>query len=165
MTWDELNSEIIAYKIQGDSQQQVRNGEEIFLCSSWHYDLWTQFMTVRYAHFSQSEGLLTPSWPIRICFSAFVSARGSSMQLPAPPMCFLRWRDWAQGALGDLFLILQHTWWWITSVTLSSQCENTMSRINYRIYYLLSNNWKEKCHTYFEYLMNGKKVETASSAQ
>ena len=75
----------------------------------------------RYKHFSQSEGLLCPIWPIKICFSVFVLARGSSMQLPAPPMSFLLWRGWAQGALGDLFLILQHTWWWITSVTVSSQ--------------------------------------------
>ena len=41
-------------------------GVDVSLLSSWHYDLWTQFMTVTASGiFSQSEALLTSIRPIR----------------------------------------------------------------------------------------------------
>ena len=91
--------------------------EEIFLCSALDImtcepNLWLWLQSAYEPIRSTFDLQLTNQRPMLMSFSASSRARGSSMQLPAPPMSFLLWQSWARGrgGSGDLFLILQHLW-------------------------------------------------------
>ena len=98
--------------------------------SSARLDIMTCGPNLWLGQYSQTEPMrglchrnMTNQRAVMISFSASQRARGSSMHSPCPP-CFLsdgagKVLDWARSG-GELFLILQHTWW-ITSPTLTTR--------------------------------------------
>ena len=95
-----IKLDFISHKTQGDSR---RWGVERILCSSWHYDLWTQFMTRTvfpnrtnerpvWPQYDQSEG----SDDLFLC----ISESSGQFHALAPPALLSQWRGREGPGLG-----------------------------------------------------------------